>query len=48
MKVEWRRKELDLNFMEKERVDVEVVVEGEENHEVSYDRVRYDQKAQKL
>ena len=46
--VEWRRKELEWNFMEEERVDVEVVVEGEESHEVSYDGVRHDQKARKL
>jgi len=46
--VEWRRKELEWNFMEEERVDVEVVVEGEKNHEVSYDKVRHDQKTQKL
>ena len=45
---EWRRKELELNFMEEERVDVEGVVEGEENHEVSYDEVRHDQKVRKL
>ena len=48
MEVEWSRKELELNFVEEERVDVEVVVEGEESHEVSYDEVRHDQKAQKL
>ena len=34
--VEWKRKELELNFVEEERVDVEGVAEGEENHEVSY------------
>ena len=39
---------INLNFMEEERVDVEVVVKGEQSHEVSYDEVRHDQKAQKL
>ena len=42
------RKESELNLVEEERVDVDVVVEGEKSHEVSYDELRYNQKAQKL
>ena len=48
MEVEWSRKELELSFVEEERVDVKVVVEREESHEVSYDGVQHDQKARKL
>ena len=48
MEVEWRRKELEQNFVEEDKVDVEVVVDVEESHEVSYDGERHDQKAQKL
>ena len=42
MEVEWRRKELELNFVEEKREDVEVVVEGEESHDISYDEIRHD------
>ena len=45
MKVEWRRKKLEQNFVEEERVDVEVVVEVEESHEVLCDGEQHDQKA---
>ena len=40
---EQRKKELELNFVEER----EVVVEVEENREVSYDEVQHDQKARK-
>ena len=50
MEVEWRRKELEKNFVEEERVDVEVmvVVEVEESHEVSYNGEQHEQMAQKF
>ena len=37
-----------MNSVEEEREDVEIMVEGEESHEVSYDEVRHDQKVRKF